>query len=416
MSKNDDGMSLEISAAPSTLALLNASEIDMQIATAHKFPRSIKQFRTDVMDMVTLSESIAQECIYALPRDGKVIEGPSARFAEVVANAWGNSRAGARVVSDQGDFITAQGVFHDLQKNVAITYEVQRRITNSRGNRYGADMIGVTGNAASSIALRNAILKGVPKAYWADMYAAARRVAMGDIKTLPTRRAEAFKAFLGYGVSKEAILLKLQLAGEEDIGQDELVILRGILTAIRDGDTTPEQAFAPEVDQAPSKPARKSDAPTPPPPPPAAAAASTTSPDDALDQAALQLRDQMNAAVKMATAKQAVNEMLAAALPDEPLTPAKAAPADEPPWEDTPASPSPQPSPPPPPPPAATTAGTGDFASPGQRAHLISLATRNKKNMRLVLDVLNMEKVNHITLEDISQEQFDKIKATLTRP
>ncbi len=254
-----------ITAEGGTVALLNRSDIDMQIATAHKFPRSIKQFRTDVLDMVTLSESIAQECIYALPRDGKVIEGPSARFAEVIANSWGNSRAGARVVSDAGEFVTAQGVFHDLQKNVAITYEVQRRITDRNGRRYKADMIGVTANAACSIALRNAILKGVPKAYWADMYDAARKTAMGDIKTLPNRRAEAFKAFVGYGIAKEQVLAKLRLQGEEDIGQDELVILRGILTAIRDGDTTPEQAFAPEGDDKPkvAMPARKSQQTTP---------------------------------------------------------------------------------------------------------------------------------------------------------
>ena len=122
-----------MTAEAGTVALLNRGEIDMQIATAHKYPRSIAQFRRDVMDMVTISEQVAQECIYALPRDGKVIEGPSARFAEVIASAWGNGRAGARVVDDRGDFVTAQGVYHDLQKNVAITYEVQRRITGRNG-------------------------------------------------------------------------------------------------------------------------------------------------------------------------------------------------------------------------------------------------------------------------------------------
>lgn len=236
----------EVQTEGSTIALLNKSEIDTQIATAHKYPRSIKRFRTMVQDMVTISESVAQECIYALPRDGKVIEGPSARFAEVVASAWGNSRAGARVISDQGDFVTAQGVFHDLEQNVAITYEVQRRITDKSGRRYKPDMIGVTANAACSVALRNAILKGVPKAFWADMYDGARKCAMGDVKTLPTRRAEAFKLFQGYGVTKEQVLTKLGVPGEEDIGQEELVILRGLITAIKEGDTTPEQAFAPQ--------------------------------------------------------------------------------------------------------------------------------------------------------------------------
>lgn len=235
-----------ITAESGTLALLNKSEIDMQIATAHKYPRSVVNFRRRVFEMVTLSEQIAAECIYAVPRDGKMIEGPSARFAEVVASAWGNSRAGARVVSDQGDFVTAQGVFHDLEQNVAITYEVQRRITRSNGNRFGADMIAVTANAACSIALRNAILKGVPKAFWSEMYDGARKTAMGDVKTLPTRRAEALDALLRYGISPEQVFAKLGIAGKEDLGLEELATLRFMLTAIKDGDATPEQSFAPE--------------------------------------------------------------------------------------------------------------------------------------------------------------------------
>ncbi|HWW99633.1 hypothetical protein [Collimonas sp.] len=227
-----------------TIALLNKSEIEQQVTTAHRFPRSIKKFRDEAMQMVTLTEKVAGECIYSLPRAGKTIEGPSARFAEVIASAWGNSRAGARVVSDQGEFVTTQGVFHDLEKNVAITYEVQRRITDSRGKRYNADMIGVTANAACSIALRNAILKGVPKAFWADMYDAARATVMGDFKTLANRRADAIKAFQSYGVTQEQICSTLGVSGTDDIGLEKLVTLRGILTAIKEGDTTPEQAFA----------------------------------------------------------------------------------------------------------------------------------------------------------------------------
>jgi len=233
-----------MSADANTVSLLNRSEIDMQIATAHKYPRSITRFRKEVYELVTLSERVADECFYALPRDGKMVEGPSARFAEIVASCWGNSRAGARVVSDQGDFITAQGVFHDLERNVAITYEVQRRITNRSGTRFSADMIGVTGNAASSIALRNAILKGVPKAFWVAMYEDARKTAVGDVATLPTRRAKVFDALLKMGVTAEQVFAKLALGGMDDIGLDQLQLLKGMMTAIREGDTTIEQAFA----------------------------------------------------------------------------------------------------------------------------------------------------------------------------
>lgn len=242
---NDDVIA-EVQTSPSTIALLNASEIDQQIATAHKFPRSLKRFRDEALQMVTLTESIAAECIYALPRDGKVIEGPSARFAEVIFSAWGNSRSGARVVSDEGEFVKSQGVFHDLERNTAITYEVTRRIINKHGKRFSADMIGVTANAACSIALRNAILKGIPKAFWADMYAAARRTAAGDFKTLANRRADALKSFVIFGVKPEQIFALLGVGGEEDIGIEHLITLRGMLTALQEGDSTPDQMFGQE--------------------------------------------------------------------------------------------------------------------------------------------------------------------------
>lgn len=245
----EEGRELQaMSADESMVSMISRAEIDQQIATAKKYPRSIKRFADEATAMVTLNESIAQQCIYALPRDGKVVEGASARFAEIIASAWGNCRAGARVVNESGDFITAQGVFHDLERNVAITYEVQRRITNKSGKRFSADMIGVTGNAASSIALRNAILKGVPKAFWDSLYQKARAVVAGDIKTLANKRAEAIKQFQIYGVTEAQILAKLGREGIADIGIDDLVVLFGMLTAIRDGDTTPEQAFAADGD------------------------------------------------------------------------------------------------------------------------------------------------------------------------
>lgn len=236
---------------PAALTLIAKAELDQQITTARAYPRSLKRFVNECLDMATLNENVAAGCIYALPRDGKTIEGPSARLAEIVASAWGNCRAGARVVDEGPEFITAQGVFHDLERNVAITYEVRRRITGRDGKRFKADMIGVTGNAACSIALRNAVFKGVPKAFWSDIYEAARRAAVGDIKTLANKRSDALAYVQKMGATPDMVVAALGVGGVEDIGLDELATLKGIITAIRDGETSIEQAFAPK-ESAPS--------------------------------------------------------------------------------------------------------------------------------------------------------------------
>lgn len=229
---------------PGTLARLVESEINQQVATAKRYPRSLQRFADEAMQMVTLDKATAQECMYALPRDGKSIVGPSARFAEIIASAWGNNRAGARVVDVGGEFVTAQGVFHDLERNVAVTIEVQRRITDKNGRRYKEDMIGVTGNAAVSIALRNAVLKGVPKAFWAPMFESALTIIRGDAKTLADRRGQALDyAMKAHAVSAERVCMALGVEGVNDIGLDELVTLRGMLQAIKDGDSTADQLF-----------------------------------------------------------------------------------------------------------------------------------------------------------------------------
>lgn len=250
----------DVSALP---ALLRA-EIDGQIATARAFPRSNAGFIREATELVCLTEEMAEACIYALPRgrgaDKKTIEGPSARFAEVIQHSFGNNRGGARVVAEDGEFITAQGTYHDLEKNVQVVMEVKRRITDSRGRRYNADMIGVTGNAAAAIAHRNAVLKGIPKALWLPIYERARSVVVGDITTLATKREQALAWFAKVGVTPEQIVAQLHLGGVEDIGLDEIAILAGIKNAIRDGSTSPEAAFASEQSESTVKAATNGNA------------------------------------------------------------------------------------------------------------------------------------------------------------
>jgi hypothetical protein len=232
---------------PSALALVADAEVDMQVATARRYPRSVTTFMRRATEMATLTPEIAASCIYALPRkeDGRTknIEGPSARFAEICASSWGNLRAEGKVLGHDEKFVTARGTAWDVESNVAIAYEVKRRITNSRGNVYSDDMIGVTGNAGASIALRNAILKVIPTTFWKPIYNSCRKVIAGDQKTFASRRDGMLHEFAVMGVTEERLLASLGLKGKADITGDHMVQLAGFLTALKDGDTTIEEAF-----------------------------------------------------------------------------------------------------------------------------------------------------------------------------
>ena len=151
----------EINRAES-LSAITYSEIDQQIKTAKTYPRVLSQVLSNIDTMATYDKEVAESCFYALPRGGKTITGLSVRFAEIVASCWGNLRAGARIISNDGKLITAQGLIHDLETNVAITVEVSRKITDKYGKTFSQDMQIVTANACCSIAFRNAIYKAVP--------------------------------------------------------------------------------------------------------------------------------------------------------------------------------------------------------------------------------------------------------------
>ena len=190
---------------------LARAEVDQQVATARAMPRILSRVVLNIQTLATLDAESADECIYALPRGGKPIKGPSIRLAEIIGSQWGNARVGARVVHvDRAEkFVEAEGVFHDLETNMATTSRVRRRISDKKGELLSDDMIIVTGNAACAIAKRNAILGAVPKAVWRKAYAAVESVITGDIKTLTERREAAMKAFAAFGVTPEQVLAAL---------------------------------------------------------------------------------------------------------------------------------------------------------------------------------------------------------------
>ncbi len=220
-----------------------SSEIDIQVATAHRYPRSISSFKKMALDIVTSDQETAESCFYMLPRGGKNIEGPGVRLAEIVGLAWGNMRSGARIVGEDDKFILAQGMAHDLERNVAVTVEVRRRITDKYGKKYRDDMIAVTANAACSIALRNAIFKVVPKTFVDSIYKIAKQAAVGDAQTLNDRRHKVVDRFAKMGVPKERIFSAMGVSGIEDITLEIVEKLIGLGTAIKDGDIHVDAAF-----------------------------------------------------------------------------------------------------------------------------------------------------------------------------
>ena len=243
---------MQVSNAES-LAALTRSEIDVQITTAKQYPRNLARVLGNIETLATMDEEVAGSCFYTLRRQGKVIEGPSVRMAEIIASSWGNLRVQARIVGNDGKMITAQGVCHDLESNYAVSAEVKRRITDKNGHTFSEDMQVVTGNAACAIAMRNALFKVVPAALVKKVIDKAKKVSLGESMTLETSRAKMLQYFKTIGVEEKQILDYLSIEKVDEIDIDMVVELRGLANAIKEGTTTAKEAFEPKIGEKKAK-------------------------------------------------------------------------------------------------------------------------------------------------------------------
>jgi len=225
------------------LNAINRAEVDIQVATAKQYPRDLSKVLNQIKTFGTMDEETAEDCFYALRRDTTIIEGLSVRFAEIIASAWGNLRVQTRIVGNDGRTITVQGVCHDLESNLAVSVEVKRRITDKKGRTYSEDMQVVTGNAASAIAFRNAVLKVVPKAVTKRVVEEIRQVALGQAIDLETRRQRMVDYFAKIGVSQQELLQYCGVKTVEQIDSERVFELRGLANALKEGTTTVQETF-----------------------------------------------------------------------------------------------------------------------------------------------------------------------------
>lgn len=223
--------------------------IDGMIATAKQYPRNVRRSTDNALAIVTMDQETAATCTYSVPRGGKAITGPSVHLAKILAQSWGNLRIEAKVVAVDAKHVTSEAVCFDIENNLAIKVQVKRSIVNRDGKRFNDDMISVTGNASNSIALRNAILSVIPKAIVDRTYKAAISTITGDVSDknkLLAKRKQVMDALKdGLSVTEAEILQSIGKASVDHIGSEELAVLIGYGTAIKDGDTSVDSVFRP---------------------------------------------------------------------------------------------------------------------------------------------------------------------------
>ena len=222
--------------------LQQKAQIDVQIATAHAFPRSLSKCKDNAVTIVTLSKEIAKSCGYSLPRGKKPIKGATVHLARILAQNYGNMRVSARVSEVSEKYVSALAVALDLETNLGVELEIRRKILYSDGRRFNDVMIHTTGLAAAAVAYRNVVLSVIPKGLTDHVYKAAQDHLTGDLSSeqeLLKARAQWIKHFKSkYEATDEEIITLCGVKTLDGIKRDQILTLAGTDQAIKDEDTT----------------------------------------------------------------------------------------------------------------------------------------------------------------------------------
>lgn len=243
MTETNEGL---VPVQPSALAEITKANIDIQIATAHAYPRVISKVIDTATSMATRNKQTAMSCQFKLPKGDGVV-GPSIRLAEIVATSFKNLRIEGQITAVLEKEVVARCYCHDLESNVAEAVEVRRSIWSTKNKkRYTQDMITTTCMAALAIAKRNAVFSVVPRSIVDDVYDAALNFVLGKARGIDEKRAAAIKFFTEQGVKLKELLAYLDIPAESDMDINHIRVLMAVLADLEDGSTTLDKTFRPK--------------------------------------------------------------------------------------------------------------------------------------------------------------------------
>lgn len=221
------------------------AEVQASYVIAKKFPRNQHESYMAIVDSCK-RPFLAEHAMYAYPRGGSLVTGPSIRLAEVLAQSWGNIDFGIREISQSNGVSVAEAYAIDLQTNTRVvkifhvphvrdTKKGRQKLTDAR------DIYEMVANQGSR-RLRACILGIIP----GDVVEAAVNQCKKTLETGEVPLADRVRMMVAkfdeLGVKVEHLEKRLghNLAA---IIPQEIVTLQTIYKSIKDGFAAREDFF-----------------------------------------------------------------------------------------------------------------------------------------------------------------------------
>ena len=198
--------------------------------------------------------TFANTAMYAYPRGGKSVTGPSIRLAEELARLWGNIDYGIRELSQRDHETEMEAYCWDLETNVRSSqrFVVKHERHTQKGVQGLVDPRDIYELGANNGArrLRARILAVLPPDYVESAIDLCKRTVASGGGNVPfaDRIKNMVTMFNQLGVSKAHIESRIKKP-VTDLLPDEFVELTTIFTSLRDGQSKPSEWFG--VDKAP---------------------------------------------------------------------------------------------------------------------------------------------------------------------
>lgn len=221
------------------------AEVQAQYVIAKKFPRNQHESYMNIVEACK-RPFLAEHAMYAYPRGGSLVTGPSIRLAEVLAQNWGNLDCGIREISQSNGVSIAEAYAIDLQTNTRVTkiFHVPHVRDTKKGRiklTDARDIYELVANQGSR-RLRACILGIIP----GDVVESAlnqvkKTLESGELPVSDRIRMMVTK-FDEIGVKVEHLEKRLGHKLDSTISQ-EIITLQGIYKSIKDGFAKREDFF-----------------------------------------------------------------------------------------------------------------------------------------------------------------------------
>ena len=228
------------------------SEIKGKMFLARQFPRDPEWSLQSALKECQRKE-LAEAAQYEFPKGDSVVKGPSIRLVEVLARHWGNITSGVDEIESKDGETTIKSYAWDLETNVSDskTFTVKHERSVGRGDNRRIkkltderDIYEMVANKGAR--RKRACLLSVLPGWYVDAAVTAceetLRKSLTEGKSMEEVISSIVSAFSEFDISPAQIEDKLGKP-VESLSKNDVVKLRHLYSAIKDGFVKPSDAF-----------------------------------------------------------------------------------------------------------------------------------------------------------------------------